>query len=139
MQFIPAGEIIGDLHQVRTVRIARNPQLPDGDYSFVDSYCTDLSCDCRKTMIHVLHGGQCVSIINFGWEKPSYYKEWMGVNTEAEDEITSLMCGSSIDISSPDLVSSEAILDLFNSLLNKEWIGIFKRNYAAVKADSAQN
>ncbi len=31
MEFIPAGEIIGEAHQIRTVEIADSPQLPDGE------------------------------------------------------------------------------------------------------------
>lgn len=37
MEFVPAGEIIGKAHQVRTVSITQSPQLPDGEYSFIDS------------------------------------------------------------------------------------------------------
>ena len=41
MEFIPAGEIIGDAHQIRSVQIAQSPQLPDGEYSFIDMYCSE--------------------------------------------------------------------------------------------------
>lgn len=37
MEYIPAGEIIGPAHQVRTVGLRESPQLPDGDYTFVES------------------------------------------------------------------------------------------------------
>ena len=40
-EFVPAGEIIGMAHQVRTVGLRESPLLPDGDYTFVDMYCTD--------------------------------------------------------------------------------------------------
>jgi hypothetical protein len=43
MEFIPAGEIIGEAHQVPTVSIKQSPQLPDGGYSFIDTYCGDVS------------------------------------------------------------------------------------------------
>jgi hypothetical protein len=43
MKFIPAGEIIGDTHQVRSVSIKQSPKLPDGEYNFVDTYCNDSS------------------------------------------------------------------------------------------------
>ncbi len=102
MKFIPAGEIIGSAHQVRTVNIAKSSELPDGDYTFVDTYCTTSTCDCRKAMIQVLHNGKCVSIINFGWEKPSYYEKWMGGSSG--DGLTTSMHGSSIDITSPGVI-----------------------------------
>ena len=130
MDFAPAGEIIGKLHRVRTVRISQSPMLPDGEYCFIDKYCTDPSCDCRKTMIEVIHNGKFVSLINYGWESPEFYQRWMG---DSELEQIAPMSGASVDISSPDRVSSEGILGLFQALLNEEWKKAFKTNYSLVK------
>ena len=77
MEFVPVGELIEDV-QVRTVTIAENPQIPAGEYTFVDMYCTDPSCDCRKTMISVLHNGTDVATIDFGWEPDAFYETWIG-------------------------------------------------------------
>jgi len=129
MEFIPAGEIIGEAHQVRSVEIAKSPQLPDGEYSFIDTYCSDPECDCRKTMIQVMHKGKRVSVINYGWEPASFYQKWMG--SSAKDEAK--MHGASIDITSPNHVSPDGILALFNVLLNDIWIAKFKQHYKEVK------
>ena len=131
MEFIPAGEIIGDTHQVRSVSIKQSPKLPDGEYDFVDTYCNDSECDCRKTMIQVMLNGKLVSIINYGWESKAYYKNWIGGGEE--DEFVSGMHGASIDISSPNLVDENAILELFNALKNDMWISKFKFYYNEVK------
>ena len=53
MSFVAAGAILGATARVRTLTIADHPELPDGAYAIVDTYCTDLGCDCRKTMILV--------------------------------------------------------------------------------------
>jgi hypothetical protein len=132
MEFIPAGEIIGKSHQVRTVSIKQSPQLPDGEYSFIDMYCADPECDCRKTMIQVVHKGKLVSVINYGWESAIYYKNWMG--SSAKDNSMPKMNGSSIDITSPNLVNPDGILSLFNALLNDIWIAKFKYHYDEFKA-----
>jgi hypothetical protein len=132
MEFIPAGEIIGEAHQVRTVSIKQSPQLPDGEYSFVDTYCADPECDCCKTMIQVMHNGKLVSLINYGWESVAFYENWMG--SSAKDNSMPNMHGASIDIASPDLVSSDGMLALFNALLNDKWVAKFKRHYADVKS-----
>ena len=131
MEFIPAGKIIGEAHRVRSVRIAQSPQLPDGEYSFIDMYCSDPKCDCRKTMIQVMHNGKLVSTISFGWESAEFYKNWMG--SDADDDSFPPMNGASIDITSPNLASEEGILGLFNALLNDMWIAMFKRHYKEVK------
>lgn len=132
MEFIPAGEIIGDAHQVRSVQIAQSPQLPDGEYSFIDMYCSDPGCDCRKTMIQVLHNGKHVSTINYGWESAEFYTKWMGSN--ADESPFPTMSGASIDITSPNLVSQEGMLGLFYALLNDIWTAKFKSHYKEVKA-----
>ena len=131
MEFIPAGEIIGEAHQVRSVSIKQSHQLPDGEYSFIDMYCADPICDCRKTMIQVMHNGNLVSIINYGWESATFYEKWMGGSEK--DNLIPKMHGASIDITSPDLVSRDGILALFNALLNDIWIAKFKRHYDEVK------
>jgi len=136
MEFIPAGEIIGKAHQVRTVSIKKSPQLPDGEYTFIDMYCADPGCDCRKTMIQVMHNGKLVSVINYGWESAKFYEKWMG--SSAADNPIYKMHGASIDITSPDLVSSDGILALFNALLNDIWIANFERHYNAVKAATSK-
>lgn len=131
MDFIPAGEVIGNAHRVRTVQIKDYPDLPDGSYSFMDTYCTDPSCDCRKTMILVLHEGEVVSIVNYGWEDPAFYEQWMGAD---QDEDMPPMHGASIDIASPDRVSPQGMLELVNSLLDEKWVSKFREHYTAFKS-----
>jgi hypothetical protein len=136
MEFAPAGEIIGEAHQVRTVRIADSDQIPNGDYRFIDMYCTDPTCDCRKTMIQVFHNDILVSTINFGWESRDFYQKWMGC--PEDHKIDPAMHGVSIDIGSPDKVSPEGMLALFHALLDEKWIAKFKTHYAAVKKQLAE-
>jgi hypothetical protein len=136
MKFVPAGEFIGDAHQVRTVGLRDSPHLPDGDYRFVDMYCTDPSCDCRKTMIRVYRNDKHVSTINYGWESKAFYREWMGQSPEDDNELS--MSGASVDITSPDGVSPIGMLLFFQALLNESWIAKFKTHYASVKAKVAK-
>lgn len=65
-ELVPAGEIIGNRHQARTVTISGDPSLPDGEYTFLELYCLDPGCDCRKTIIQVFHNNRHVSTINYG-------------------------------------------------------------------------
>lgn len=132
MEFIPAGEIIGERHQIRSVQIEKSLKLPDREYAFIDMYCSDADCDCRKTMIHVLHNGKHVSTINYCWESQSFYENWMGDNNETNPYTP--MTGASIDISSPNRVDPNEMLGLFNHLLSDVWIAKFKAHYQAFKA-----
>jgi len=130
MEFVPAGEIIGAAHQVRTVGLRDSRQLPDGDYRFVDTYCVDPSCDCRKTMILVFLNDVHVSTINYGWEPMSFYQEWMG---SKDERISGEMSGAYIDITSPNGVPPKGMLAFFMALLNENWIARFRAHYSAVK------
>jgi len=79
-----------------------------------------------------MHDGKLVSIINYGWESPEFYRDWIGES--AKDSFMPEMSGASIDMTSPDLVNPDALLALFSSLLNEEWITRFKRHYGKVKS-----
>ena len=131
--FRPAGDVIGMKHRVRSVVISDDSFLPSGEYAFIDHYCTDTKCDCRKTIIQVLHDGELVSVISYGWESPKYYCEWMGMG--ADDDIAKEMSGVSIDMNSPDKVSRDGMLILFNHLLDDTWIGIIKDHYKMVRTE----
>ena len=135
MKFEPAGEIIGKQHQVRTVGLKESPDLPDGDYTFVDTYCTDASCDCRRTLINVMHNGVHISTIGFGWESSDFYESWMGV--KSDDDYMPQLHGAVIDMTSPNKVSAQSILAFFDALLDDKWISVFKSNYNAVKEQIA--
>jgi hypothetical protein len=129
--FVPAGEILGPEHLMRSVVIADDPHLPSGEYSFIDTYCTDNTCDCRKTIIQIFHEKKLVSIVSYGWESPKFYLRWLK-NTK-DRVLAEEMSGLSIDFSSPDRVSPEGILLLVNHLLDEKWISILKENYRLIR------
>jgi hypothetical protein len=68
----------------------------------VEAYCTDLGCDCRKTMILVHLDHRHVSTINFGWESREFEARWYGA--PLDDRTLAEMKGPSIDPGSPNLV-----------------------------------
>ncbi len=139
MEFIPAGERIGSEHKVRSFELKDAPGLPDGNYSLVDYHCADSDCDCRKTMIHVIHNNAVVSIINFGWASSEYYKKWMygDINKRlSTDELQFIqeMKGLSVDINSPDLIDRSAILSLLQQLMDDNFVEVIQTNYLKFKA-----
>ncbi len=115
---IPAGELLGPECQIRTVLLTADPYLPSGEYTFIDTYCTDNTCDCQKTIIQIFHNQKLVSIVSFGWESPKFYRRWLGSTRDAE--LAKEMNGVSIDPSSPDLVSAKGILLLINHLIDRK-------------------
>jgi hypothetical protein len=130
-QFIPAGELLGPECQVRTITLANDPHLPSGEYTFIDTYCTDNTCDCRKTIIQIFHDEKLVSIVSYGWESPKFYLRWLGSTRDVE--LAKEMSGVTIDPSSPDLVSPQGILLLVKHLMDPKWISMLKENYRLIR------
>jgi len=137
MYFKPAGEVLGDIHPIRTVTISDDRRLPDGEYKFVEHYCTDKDCDCRKTIIRVFHEDRCVSTVDYGWEDPKFYLKWL--KSTKDKEMAQEMSGLSIDFMSPDLVSPEAILALVEHLMDEKWLAMIKESYRLVREAENEN
>ena len=132
MSFVDVGEILGDTAKVRTVTLAHHSKLPDGAYAMVETYCTDLGCDCCKTMILAHHDHRHVATINFGWESPKFYARWYGGPLDART--LAEMKGPSIDLSSPDRVPPEAMLAFFRALLDERYIDHIRSHYKRFRA-----
>jgi len=54
--------------------------LPADEYVFLEYYCDDLDCDCRRVFLEVIakdQPGKTFASINYGWEKESFYQKRM--------------------------------------------------------------
>jgi hypothetical protein len=54
------------------------PALPADEYVYLEHYCEDLDCDCRRVFFQVISKGQPGKVfasINYGWEKESFYRK----------------------------------------------------------------
>ena len=116
---------------MRTIKIAEDPRLPDGEYSFIDLYCMDKTCDCRKTIIQVYHKDECVASLDYGWGSRFYYAKWM--RTTTDDPWVDKMVGLNINPTVKLRVDEEGILILMNHLLDENWVKILKRHYSLVR------
>jgi len=49
-------------------------------YGFVESYCDDKDCDCRRVFINVISvkSSEILATISYGWESKEDYNEWFG-------------------------------------------------------------
>lgn len=65
-------------------------RLPAGEYAFMEFYCNDLTCDCRRTFIEVIANGRpgILASINFGWEDTDFYRRKMPYDRNAPRQIT---------------------------------------------------
>jgi hypothetical protein len=76
--------------EVRCVHVgASNPQadqlLPPDEYVYVEFYCDDLKCDCRRVLLQVIsktNPDAALAWITFGWEKERFYRNLMPEDPE---------------------------------------------------------
>src|SRR5439155_4036687 len=85
---IPFHSLLPEIAQreVRCIHLGAAPgESPDsglsaGEYAFVEFYCEDLDCDCRRVFIEVIarhQQDQVLASINYGWDEESFYRKRM--------------------------------------------------------------
>ncbi|MBX3733106.1 MAG: hypothetical protein KF791_10990 [Verrucomicrobiae bacterium] len=88
------------------------PGLPAGEYAFVEHYCEDLNCDCRRVFLKVIERNQTdrvLASINYGWENEAFYREHMPWDPEAPRQVVE----GSLDPINPQSRHSEELLRWF--------------------------
>jgi len=70
------------MKETRSITIYNNPGLPDDDYGFLELYCNDENCDCRRVFFNVFSRkrGEVVAVIAYGWEDRAFYVRWYRQN-----------------------------------------------------------
>lgn len=86
---VPFHSLLPELAQreVRCVQLGPAPggavpasPLPSDEYAYLEYYCDDLDCDCRRVLLQVIAKGQPGKIfatIGYGWEKEAFYRKKM--------------------------------------------------------------
>jgi hypothetical protein len=114
--------------ETRVATIQNHPTLPAGEYGFIELYCTDKKCDCRRVMINVMvqHSGAKVwATLNYGWESVDFYAKWCGDKELAQD-----MAGVHLDPLNSQSVYSRELLELFEYMIaDKTYVERLKRHY----------
>lgn len=91
---IPFHSLLPELAQreVRCVHLGASPDaaselaLPADEYVYLEFYCDDLNCDCRRVFFQVISKGQPGKVfasIGYGWEKESFYRKKMPWDPDA--------------------------------------------------------
>ena len=130
MPMIPFMERFPELgaRETRSVTVPQRQDLPEGEYGFVELYCNQPGCDCRRVMIDVLRPetgwSKVWATISYGWESLDFYRKWVG----ASDLIQ--MKGPYLDPLNPQTKYSSALLNLFRFLLQSpEYVERLQRHY----------
>src|SRR3569832_1328558 len=95
---MPFHQLWPDIAQreVRCVHLGSSPEtkvenaLPADEYAYVEFYCEDLDCDCRRVFLQVnakKQPGKVFASINYGWEKEAFYRKRMPSPKDARDVV----------------------------------------------------
>lgn len=114
--------------------------LPPADYAFLELYCDEPGCDCRRVMFSVMSSStrKVEAVIAWGWESLAYYKRWlggMGPNMAKE------MQGPCLNLMSKQSKFADALLDLACRVLlaDPNYIERIKRHYALFRSKIGGN
>jgi hypothetical protein len=95
MPFAPFFELFPEVapRETRSITISRMGDLPRGTYRFIELFCNEDGCDCRRVFIHAFGQdtppsgalGPLLATISFGWEERSFYRKWASFPLSTED------------------------------------------------------
>ena len=107
-----------------------NSNFPPGQYYFLESYCNDKKCDCRKVMIMVVNKNRPIATIGFGWEGINFYEKWIG-----DKETAKIMKGPSLELGGIHSEFANRFLKFFKEkiLTDKPYIERIKTHYKIFK------
>jgi hypothetical protein len=127
---VPFVERFRDLAQEETRSVTVGPghaELPEDDYVFVERYCVDPACDCRRVLISVLavRQGAQVATLNHAFDPPS-------ADDHLDEDQTFL------DPLNPQSHLAPALLELFEEVcLTGEYRRRLERHYDLMKGAGA--
>lgn len=135
MRIIPFSAKFADLawQETRTITVCGRDELPDGEYAFVESYCDEASCDCRRVMLTVLgrtSGARVWATISYGWESEQFYERWVGRAVEGANTK-----GPYLDPLNPQSRYADVLLAMFEYVLTDlAYVERLERHYRMFKA-----
>jgi hypothetical protein len=123
--------------ETRTISVLPAAQLgvPAGDYHFIEMFCDEPGCDCRRVFFTVLSSTQkqVQAVIAWGWEERAFYTRWLGIN---DPGMAREMQGPILNLASPQSEHAEALLELARKMLLADpvYVERIKRHYALFRS-----
>ncbi|MCW5551890.1 MAG: DUF1186 domain-containing protein [Verrucomicrobiae bacterium] len=108
--------------------------LPPGEYGFLEHYCEQPDCDCRRVLLRVTSAKSphtVLATINCGWESAGFYTRWMHGDEQAGREITA----ASLDPLHPQSKYADYLLDFVQKELitDPAYVARLARHYDLFK------
>lgn len=122
--------------ETRSITIFDNPELPNGTYNLIESYCDDYGCDCRRVFlsVHSMNKKNPLAVISYGWENKKFYARWMGDN---DPQVARELKGPVLNLASKQSNLAPKILKIVKRevLQDRNYIERLKRHYKLFRAE----
>jgi len=118
--------------ETRTITVFPKSEvgLPAGDYGFLEMFCDEHGCDCRRAFFYVVSSlrKDVEAVISWGWEDRSFYAKWMGDN---DPDVLATLKGPALNPGSPQTDLAPAVLSLVATVLlrDSEFVQRVKKHY----------
>jgi len=132
MPFAPFCEKFPDIaeFETRAVTVPDNGFAPKGKYGFIELYCDEPDCDCRRVFlsVHSEKEQKIVAVVAFGWESEKFYANWMGSNNP---EYIKDLKGPVLNMASPQSKFADNWLKFIAEVLlkDKQYVERLKKHY----------
>jgi hypothetical protein len=134
MPFVPFHDYFPEVAKRETWSATILPSsdfgLPPDDYGFLEMYCDEPGCDCRRVFFYVIshRRGRVEAVIAWGWEDLPFYAKWMKYGDPA-DAVE--LKGPILNPGSPATELAPALLELVRNVLLKDlnYVERIKRHY----------
>ncbi len=104
--------------------------VPSGNYSFLEMFCNDTGCDCRRVFFYVVSSlrKDVEAVIAWGWETRDYYENWLH---DPDPKLVDELKGPTLNIGSPQTALAGDLLDLSQQVLlsDQAYVERVKRHY----------
>jgi len=122
--------------ETRSITVPPGSQvgLPAGNYGFLEMYCDERGCDCRRVFFYVMSSfcKKVEAVVAWGWEDLDFYAKWMG-----DDDLVfaAEVKGPILNPGSPSTELAPALLELVRNVLlrDPEYVARIKRHYRMFK------
>jgi hypothetical protein len=125
MPYAPFYELFPDVapNETRSIHVLQpGGDLPMGEYGFLELFCNEEGCDCRRAFINVMHTRRrkptLVATISYGWEDAAFYEKWAGYPVSKE-ELHDLK-GPALAMLQPQSEYAPILLEHFAMMLRDE-------------------
>ena len=113
-----------------TVLPDSDTELPPGEDGFLEMYCDERGCDCRRVFLYFVRPERRdpEAVVAWGWEAVEFYKRWFEYG---DPQALAELKGPVLNFGSPATALAPALLELVRNMLLKdsEYVERIKRHY----------